>query len=234
MQTICQKCGHGNGLGHLFCVKCGAKLELTHVDEDIEDDQITRSRLSVIKLLLLVILVSVLVVIGLCAWPQQAFDADKIGEGLPGRIENTMIALHMVATRPSGTITPPAFRQVDINAWFSTAVYGTHVKAISLQCKRDKAVFRVVYTLGPYRIWEIDIPQVAYSMDVVGMAEKGDLKFSSARIGHMPLPGGTGKFIGKHVMKSLKSMDREKKIFDNMSEIKIEDGQITFTVTGRQ
>ena len=30
-QGICIKCGHGNMLGHVFCVKCGAKLDMTRV-----------------------------------------------------------------------------------------------------------------------------------------------------------------------------------------------------------
>lgn len=234
MQITCQKCGHGNPMGHLFCVKCSAKLDLSHVDEDLEDDIESQGRGTAVKAFLLLVLIAMLVVVGIAAWPQSAFDAKKLDNGSAGRVENTLIALNMVAQRPSGSITTrPPLDQIDANAWLASANSIANVKSTSVSFKRDRLTFRVVRTIGPYQVWQFQIPRIPYSMDLVGKPEKGTLKIVGAQVGHMPIPGRVAKYITGFVRKTLTGMSREKTIFDSLSEIKIDDGQLIVTVTGR-
>lgn len=235
MQTICQKCGHGNLLGHLFCVQCGAKLDLSHVDEDMEDAATTQGHATILKVFLLIVLIVLLVGIGLAAWPQAAFDEKKLDNGSAGRVENTLIALEMVAQRPSGSLTTrPPIEQIDANAWLASAITSDRVKSMSVSFKRDRVTFRAVYTLGPYSLWIIETPRVPYSMEIAGKPEKGTLAVAGAQIGHLPLPGRAAQLVTSLMGKTLTGMSREKRIFERMSEIKVDEGQLTVTVTGKQ
>ncbi len=234
MQTICQKCGHGNLLGHLFCVKCGVKLDLSHVDEDMEDEVSSTSRATAIKSILMLIVILLVAVLGVAGWPQRAFDDGKLDNGTPSRIENALVALNMVAGRPNTTLTTtPPIEQLDANAWLASANSSENIRSVSVSFKRNRLVYRTCLVLKSYEVWVVVTPKIPLTIDLVCKPENNSLKVAGAQVGHLPIPGPLAKYVAALVRKTFRASSREKTVFEGISEIKIDEGQLSVTVTGK-
>lgn len=234
MYIKCPKCGHQNDLGHLFCTKCSAKLDLSHVQDDIEDESQSQHVKAFFQVILLIVMVIMSVIGGLAGWPAKPFALKKGESGTSGGIETQLMALQLVSGRPGETITTyPSFEQKDVNTWLAKVQdKPKNLRAMSLLLQKDKVIFRATRVLGPYSLSVLETPKIPFSFEVTMKPAKGTLAVTSAKIGHLPMPGPAKKLVLMLIEPVIKGLDREKAIYKHITEINVEDGKITVTVTG--
>ena len=234
MRIMCQKCDHLNELGHLFCTKCGTKLDLRHMAYDMEDEEDLEDNGSTWKAVGLAVLVIFLVIVGITVWPSGPYDADRSNEGVASRIETSLSTLQLVGDRPGSEYTTiPAGEQKDANAWLANAVHKQKgISSMSIQFKDDMICFRVNRLLGPYSLSVMATPGIHCSYEINLKPDGDKLKVAGARIGHLPLPGPAGRLVIPWFTSLFQPLSREQMIYKQLTGIKVEDGKLSLTVSG--
>ena len=121
MKTYCQVCGYPNDLGHLFCMKCGGKLDLSNIRDEIDGEHQSESvkgRLFIVGVVLIVIVVVLLVA---ALWPSKPFKREGATGGRRELAEGAMSRLQSMAETTREPYTNEPVREVDINAWLAMA-----------------------------------------------------------------------------------------------------------------
>lgn len=233
MKTLCQKCGTGNELGHLFCVSCGAKLELSNIGEDIERDGAALQRRAVLKVLWIPPVAIILAIVGIIAWPHRPYPSISGQPGNRMRVDEMFTVLHKVAQRPSGSLRyRPAPTQDDLNAWLATKCPEAGVRSMTLQLGDNCYSARVIDTAGPFKIRKYTIPPLKYSYEISGTIENGlAIKTTGGKIGHLPLFGPALTKLEKRIGDLLARDERILPVLAKTSRIQIDDGALEITVT---
>ena len=236
MKTVCRECDHPNDLGRLFCTECGAKLDMTAVNEDIERAQEATQRRASLKLLLIPIIGICIGLVGLCAWSGKRFVSEESSDGKESTVETIVWALSQITRRESGStiVSRPPFRERDVNAWLGNMAMRKPVASISVKFVKGKATLRVTDSVGPFSLMggKMKLPAITFSYDVIARPKNGDINVTMGRFGHCPLVGPLKHIVVAQAAKLFTDRALEKTIVAYATEIDAQDGEITVTVTG--
>lgn len=225
----CSNCGTENALGKVFCAQCGAKLDLSAINEEEIEDMGQASRLlSYWPIYILVVVVVVVGLAGLSLWPPSK----PLGEAGPrssaGFVKGQLTVMKNIA---KGHEIRSAFSEKQVNAYMSDyTVKRLSLKSFSVDIEGDTMKARLVRTMGPWGIADYKYP-VSFSLEVECTAPDGGLVVGKGTIGHLPLPGPLGTVAGSLMRSALKDAD-EWKSLKNVKEVSIEDGRITLRASG--
>ncbi|OGV58850.1 MAG: hypothetical protein A2283_00700 [Lentisphaerae bacterium RIFOXYA12_FULL_48_11] len=222
---ICAKCGTDNQLGRVFCMSCGAKLDLTHMSNQmlVKSNEESWLRANWPKLVFIPLFLLVVALVGLVMWPVN----ELIGAGgtsAGGRkIEGQIASLERLKAgqRFSYSVT-----EQDLNG-YCTEVLAKKSKINSMSVKMFKGllVTRMMNVYYEIKVEKVKVP-IALSVEVKYVPEGARLKAARASIGHLPLPGPLArigdKFISKIVMSEPKNAN-----LSCVEDIKIEDGKMS-------
>gem|GEM_PF-1391139 len=239
MKTVCQKCGHANDLGHVFCMKCGTKMDLTRMDETIEVENKSAQIGSVFNVLGIILAIAAVVMLVMGLWPNRPFVPDKkeqLGrrtqiEGLVGNLSQ-MIAVGIRDTNNIVRIMEP-----DANAWLEELAKKAQIASLTTRFEKGKCVFRTVRQLGPFPVAQgkITLPALKFSYDVFLGQGSNCVAVTGARVGHLPLPGPTKRPILKLAAKPFEKLTKEQNVYAKITRASVEDGRIDVSVgTGKQ
>jgi hypothetical protein len=232
MKTYCQNCDHPNDLGHLFCVKCGVKLVLENVQEDLELDrriESTKGRLLVVLLVIVVALVGLAV---LAVWPSKASKRDSAVEGHAYVVDAALSRLQVMAEVGAGPLTNQPMKEEDINAWLGQACGRAGVQSMAVSLKPDSCVLHIGFQAGPWALFKRTklLGPFAYSRDFSCGVTSNGLVVTGARVGHLPMVGPLVAVASSRVAGRFKDFSRERFLMSRVVGAKIEDGQITLAV----
>jgi hypothetical protein len=236
MKTVCQKCGVANDLGHLFCVSCATKLELSNIGEDIERDGAASQRRAVLKILWIPPVAIIVALVAIIVWPQRPYASISGQPGSRTRVDEMFTVLHRYAQRPSGSIrTRPALTQDDLNAWLASQCPAAGVHSITLSMANNGYSVRVIDSVGPFKIRDYTIPALKYSYEIAGTIEDGlTIHSTGGKIGHFPLFGPAVTKLDQRIGKILATDQRILPVLEKTTRIQIDDGTLEITVTAAQ
>ena len=235
MKTYCQKCDYPNDLGHMFCIKCGAKLVLESIREDIEMDGMlerTKGRFLYVLLVLVVVLAAVLI---FCFWPYKPFESSSPVSGNLDVVDVSIARLQAVAESSKTPFTNTPLKEEDINAWLAREIERIGAKSVTVKLKPDSCTMRVISQAGPWSVFGSDrkVGPITYSRDFTGGVTSNGLVVTGAKIGHLPMFGPLTRLVAKRSADNFSSFTKEATIMSQVTSIKVEEGQISLVVMSR-
>lgn len=229
---VCSKCGFNNQLGRVFCGQCGSKLELSGITTAAVAEA---HRVSWITMhwgkCLGGVIVIILIIAGFAFWPCT----ERIGEkGTPGgstRVEGQLKSIQNVL-RP-GMTAKYVFKEADINGYFEyrmgQALKDAKVEFITVKCLQGGMLVRVVKPLLNQTAFGLKFnPTMSYDIGCVPVG--GVLIPSKVSQGHLKVVGPVKTSVVKYVYDFLRKQ-KDWAAMDFVTEIKIDEGQVTVTVT---
>lgn len=234
MNIICKQCGHGNALGHIFCMECGTKLDLSNVAEEMERDQQVVNKRAIWKLAWIPPVLLLLALAGLLLWPSNPYKSREQATGQRSRIDTLITAGYRISMMPSTSVAiRPPVKEEDINAWLANNRGYLGVQWVTIELTDGAFSLRVGRKWGPHKIFsgKVKIPAIRYSYEITGKTENSRVNVTAAKFGHLPLFGPLKKPVVNEVSKLLKKLKKEHLVLKNMSDIIIEDGQLSVTLT---
>lgn len=227
--VTCKKCGNENPLGRVFCVKCGTKLDLTHMtSEHVQEIQKTWSD-PLVKYwpkAAGAIVILVIVLVGLAFWPDTELIGKK-GTRLDGhKVVNAMESVHGLRT---GTTTPMAFNEEEINGYFDFfKTKGMNMQSISVLVMDGYVFVRIVRPLQSIPIPKIQFsPVMSYELECHPYG--GMLVVDSIKVGHLSMFGPL-KTSALRTLYAIFSKEPEWANMKYISDIKCAVGKITIQV----
>ena len=211
MKTLCKNCGHGNDLGHLFCTKCSAKLDLVNVNDEIESSVKSESRHTFLYMVLALIVLAMIVLAALMLWPSKKPVSERVPGGRRDIVEAAVSRLEMVAERGVAPYTTPMLTEEDLNTWIAGMSSKFGVKSLNVQLKPGAYKLRVVDTVGPWSLFggNVSIPAITYSYDISGAGAAGGFTVTGSRVGHLKMFGPMTRKVSGHLEKAFKDRKRE-------------------------
>ena len=227
----CAKCGTANEFGHIFCTKCGAKLDMSHVPV-ARGSSIEWARLLVGGLRLAVFLV-VLAGAGLIIWPVTP-------AGKQGGDKDAAAWLAQRAALKDGAQQGQAAKavasEVTLNAYLAaslklaqsndeaTASWKMTLDEVNLALLKELVTVTTVAHVGPISLtWEIcGAPKVTegpFALDV-----------RSGRVGHLQLPRAGAEWLALRMAVLFHRWQPERELLDQLGSMVVEPGQVTFAV----
>lgn len=232
MKIYCQNCDCPNDLGHLFCIKCGAKLVLEDVREEIETDgMIERTKSRFLYLLLaIVVIASMIGVVAL--WAYTPFKRDGAIAGNTDTIDVAISRLQAAAESSKTPFTNEPLKEVDINTWLAAACKRAQAKSLTVRMEPGCCRMRMVFEAGPWKLFKTDksFGPIAYSRDFTCGVTSNGLVFTSAKFGHLPMVGPLLKYAVSSVSDRFGDFSKERMIFSRVTSMTVDDGTATIAV----
>jgi len=235
MKTYCE-CGYPNDLGRLFCVRCGVKLDLTRVREEIGLDQQVESTKNGLYAVALAMVLVAAGLVALLLWPAKPFTGSDAEKGKRDLVDASLNRLQAMAVSGSEPYTHPAMKEQDINAWISSLPARSGFRSMTVKLSPKRCTLRIVGTRGPYSFLlfqkRVNVRAISYSRDVSCGMVSNRFAVTGAKIGHLPMVGPLVQKVADNTLGIFDDMPREKAIVSKITDAKIEDGLITVTVSG--
>ncbi|MEI6972640.1 MAG: hypothetical protein WCL44_14125 [bacterium] len=232
MKIYCQSCDYPNDLGHLFCIKCGAKLVMEHVREDIETDRMverTKSRL----LVLLLAAAAIAIILGVLAlWPHKPFRRDATAAGNLDRVEMAISRLQTAAESSRTPFTNEPVSEADLNKWLAAACGRLNAKSMTIRLDPGLCRMRIVFEAGPWKLFKSEktFGPVAYSREFTCGVTSNGLVVVGAKMGHMPLFGPFLRYSISRTAAKFGDFEKERMILSRVESMTVDDGKITISV----
>ncbi|MBU0677889.1 MAG: hypothetical protein KJ626_07200 [Verrucomicrobia bacterium] len=233
---VCKICGQKNDLARIFCTKCGAKLDLSHVEPAGAGSGSGRRLFRFVRLLVFLGLIAML---GLLLWPVEP--AGRLGTREDARALYEKLR-YVASEIKSGRAVTETASEVEINSYLAEIITriderpaGQQAPALSLdlqeiniQIKPEAVVVlvsakRKMVTLS-YEISGIPVGGVgSFAIDAVGV-----------RMGHLPLPAFLRGRIIARIATIFRARDEvEKPVLDAADRFELNDGRITLIIESR-
>jgi hypothetical protein len=224
--VLCKKCGNENPLGRVFCVKCGTKLDLTHMtSEHVQEIQKTWAD-PLVKYwpkAVGAIVVLVLALVGLAFWPNSELIGKKGTRADGHKVENAMASFRNLRT---GSPTTMVFTEEEINGYFDFfKVKGMSIQSITVSVMDGCVFVRIVKPLQSIPIPKFQIsPVMSYELQC--MPSGGVLVPVNVKVGHLSMVGP----LKTSALRTLYAMFSKEPEWANMKficDIKCAAGKIT-------
>jgi hypothetical protein len=224
--VTCKKCGNENPLGRVFCVKCGTKLDLTHMtSEHVQEIQKTWSD-PLVKYwpkAAAAIVVLCLVLVGLAFWPDSELIGKK-GTRLDGhKVESAMASVKTMRTGATATM---SFSEEEINGYFDFfKTKGMALQSVSVSVMDGYVFVRIVRPLQSIPIPKFHVsPIISYELQCQPYG--GQLVVASIKVGHLSMFGPL-KTSAKRTVYTMLSREPEWANMKFISDIKCVPGRMT-------
>jgi len=224
---ICDNCGKDNDLGRVFCDQCGTKLDLKGLDSE-KMAHLHRVSWLVrhLKKLVLLLVLAVVALALIAAWPQTAPIGDK-GTVIGGRRVDAQVGV--IRNLGEGRSVTVALAEKDINGYLSYT-RGNVLKPDSVSLATEDGYFavRVVRLLGTFRVGAFTIaPRMSWDLFCVPV--EGRVVVRKAWLGHLKLPGPARNQAAKSVA-GVFSDQREWAYRTRLSRIEVKRGTVSLFV----
>lgn len=219
----CPSCGNDNEFGRVFCTKCGAKLDLSQMNNNqIEDLGKKSATMSYWPVAVLAVIIIAIALVGLALWGR----IDTLGQdGVRSESRIIKNQLAMFRRLGNGQTMGAVFSEKQINSYLLVyKVQQLKLESFSVSVVPEALNIRLVHKYGPYGIGTFQ-KQIYVSLDLECVAEGNNLVVKSGAIGHMPLPGPLAVIPQKMVWGSV-SASEEWGFFEALKEISLEEGRI--------
>jgi len=225
---VCGKCGNQNQLGRVFCSSCGAKLDTNAMTSQAVTEMAKQNFIQKYwKIMVISLVAIILIIMGLSFWPQSAPIGDA---GKPAGIQRTKALLDAARTAKAGTKVGPVFKEAELNAYFGAKAKEWGLKSLSVDLKPYDMHVRMIKPLfNAVTMFGMKFePTISYDVHF-GSSQQYVFPRSASK-GHLPMMtkrGIANKFI------ALAMSQKEWEGVRKATDVKIEDGQITLTITGQ-
>jgi hypothetical protein len=227
--VTCKKCGNENPLGRVFCVKCGTKLDLTHMtSEHVQEIQKTWSD-PLVKYwpkAAAAIVVLCLVLVGLAFWPDSELIGKKGNRQEGKKVETAMTSIKSMKT---GATTTMAFTEEEINGYFDFfKTKGMGMQSVSVSVMDGYVFVRIVKPLQSIPIPKFQVsPVMSYELQCVPSG--GQLWPASVKVGHLSMFGPLKTSAWRSVY-GIFAKELEWANMNSISDVKCAAGKITIQV----
>lgn len=230
----CTQCGFDNSLGHLYCTKCEARLNLGRitVESFLNSGKHGDYRRKILQYLLLVIIACFV----LALWPVQP-DAAKISGYEFGKARNKLTQL-----QKGVAASPVEFSEKEVNLLFNYLIQEINrrpdlktgpvsIYAGQVIIKPRTLTIYLSYQVGPWIFDPVTIGPFWLTYKVTGRPEQGPdgTRFAALNgaIGHLPLPV-LGRNLGMTQLKRIFLPFKNARVFLSSLEItEMKKGSIT-------
>lgn len=221
----CKSCGKSNDLNRMFCIKCGAKLDLSDV-KNMMNRQGSGGILA--RLVRMVVVAGLLGVLGLMVWPMDF--TGQAGTPADIRLYEAKRDRVLGAVR-SGLPFTQVVTEAEINAYLDSilkgnaraqepAMFEVRMSSAGFRFTAGQAVFFTEMNRGPIRVTCV--------LELVpGTGVRGEaMKVVRAQLGHLPLPAWAAALVSKRVAHVFSGMEAEWAILREATEVKVVDGKL--------
>ncbi len=233
VHVTCPQCKKQVPFGKLFCVYCGAKLELT-------PDRISRSMNAgeifggLKKWIIRLISLSVFaVIIGVFIWPLPP-QGQAGGPAQAAACEQRLAAAH--ARTLNGIVFTETFPEDEANAWLKDKVAhlanagagaGFVLSEVNLAFRPGRIIVNTRMTLSKINIsYEIELKPV--------ISPRGfEYTLESVRVGHVPMPEFTREFFAGRALHVFSELRNEDDLLKRMKQLDVIDRQVRVSNQGR-
>lgn len=224
MKITCTSCAHENDLGRVFCVECGARLDLSNTSVTaMKEQQRASSRIRPVRIVIPAILVLALVLLGLAAWPAAPVGAPA-AEGGSQRVDQSLAALRDgLAT--ADTLAAP-FVEADLNKWLEVRSRRRRLPPATVDLQPDRVVLHLAMGAGPYTLGSVTVGPFPYTVRLTARPDGGSLRPGRVTVGHLPCPGPAAQAVRRLTDPAVAALVREARLPDRISAIRIAEDQV--------
>lgn len=240
---VCQKCGHDNELGRIFCHGCGTKLDLDSMapPKVLKTKNWRRGPWGVLRRILDVVILLAVATMGYLLWQVAEVPTTQLDNAMMVVLDNKRMDLDMAeATGKARTI---VLTGGEVNAFFAGLGFGKgDGKGFELVPQRIQA------TLGEGRVTVVLVDKLQFgssfskelSFTFIGrpVVRGGEFRWepTGGALGKLPLhpqlvsvTGFTEQLLGG----ALRTLTHEKQLLDKLQSIVVEPGKVTLKSAGR-
>jgi hypothetical protein len=229
--VICGACGNKNPIGRIFCVHCGAKLDLDR------SRKAARSSGGLIRALnrgiRFLVAAALLIAIIMALRP-------AVPTGSDGTLQDAQRLRQKLGLLKGAALDGRAISQnlseLEINGYLAELV--TQVQ----QAESDRyRLRRINMAMGSGRIVVLlatSIGPMALTYELTGTPSRGaDRRFAFAlhrvRLGHLPMPGAMGNWLAGRAYSVFSRMEDERDLLDRMDAIEVGQGELAVRTRGQ-
>ncbi len=226
---LCHQCGHSNPTSRVFCAKCGAKLDIAHVEykSSVVLPAIFKTILKFVRAAVTLVLLGS---IGLMLWPMSPPGAPPIPNPDAARRMQAQIE-QMLRRAAEGQSFRAVLPAAEANTYLATLLGQTPgaqrsegfrmgLRTLHLTFHQQDVTVLAVATFGPAAI--------SYELKGVPRVLDGGFRFEvrAARIGHLPILRLGWPLLAGHVGNVFSRLDREKDLLNRLDRIDVEPGKV--------
>ena len=233
VHVTCSQCKKQVPFGKLFCVYCGAKLEMT-------PDTMSRSMNAgevmgglkkwIVRLISLAVFAAV---IGVFIWPLPP----QGKTGGPAQAAACEQRLETARARTlNGVVFLETFSEDEANAWLkdkvarlgnASAGAGFMLSEVNLAFRPNKIIVNTRMTLS-----KIDI---SYEIELKpSLSPRGfEYTIDSVRVGHVPMPAFANEYLAGRALHVFSELRSEEDLLRRMKQLEISDRQVRISNQGR-
>lgn len=226
---ICKKCGTQNPLGRVFCQSCGTKLDLSAMSTDVVSEAVKVNWFVKHWTKFAILLVAILLIpVFLSLWSVQGAIGEK---GVRVKAKDAVERnLTLVTGLRAGQRVGPEFTEADINGYFENFENEKlKIDGFSVSIKKGLITARLLKSFFKIKAGEYIVP-IGFSYEVSCVPSSGRLLVGEARLGHLPLVGGTKSIASGAILKTLAADERWAPLSKDIEDIKLVDGKITVVI----
>lgn len=224
-KVICEQCGHLNNLNQVFCAECGAKLDLSKV----QDGEVVTERSGPplpVRITTTVIRVLLALVLVLFLWPVSP-KGQRGGSFHADALKAALVQLRDAEnTGAAATVS-----ESDVNGYLMKRLVGSAPSHGALKLREVNVTFTarnvivlVVAGWGP-------VPLTYEVQGVPSPADFASFEVQHARFGHFPMVGPARSMVARRVGRVFASLSTEREVLENLSELELEEGKVSVAVT---
>jgi hypothetical protein len=235
----CSQCKTRNELKSLFCVECGAKLDMKSVrlDRFSSESGVGSGILRVVlKLVRNILLLAILAAIGLMAWPPSP-KGEVGGDVLAWECGNKLARLQEACKRGIGM--QSIFEEAEMNAYLAQMIGDEGIpgeEGATSQLANLSDLVLTLYEDTVEVVTTMKLGPVPLSYVVEGRPSvEGDafvFEIVRASVGHLPMPGPISNFVGGKTSRVFSGMEAEMFILNHLSEVEMKARRIRVTTGG--
>jgi len=233
-EVICAKCGQGNVLGHMFCAKCGARLDMSRMSAS----QLQRgggfrlpSLALVIRLLLAAAVVALVVAVIWPTEPRGARGLDTDARQYKEQRAELDRCLH------AGQAGKAEFTEPEVNAYLAGVLRNeaaSNQTALAFWQMHDPA-YNLAFGADAITVhWSAALGPLTITYEITGEPRVGEgpfwLQVKSGRWGHLTLPRGAARWMATRMAACFNRWQTEHTLLDHAGALEVQQGRLTLTV----
>lgn len=224
----CGRCGHGNDLAHVFCLKCGAKLDFSHIQIHAAARPGASWGARLVFLLRILVFVVMVSCLGLVFWPTSPSGA--AGDGREGLLFSAKLNRLEQAAMNAQPITETA-SEAELNGYLlevlrrnpqisQSSGMTMGIEALNLRLRPDGFLLYVGAR------WSM----IPLTYEIRGMPRVNGRQFTveilPSRWGHLPLPKSASSWLADRVGALFAQLSRERALLDRLNRMDLEPGMV--------
>lgn len=231
--VTCGSCGHRNPMGRLYCMSCGAKLEVTEKSVSVTGAAAQRGR-NVLRGLRLLITLGLLVVLVQLMRPVQPraevgsrSEANILGRKLTVLQDALMEHRARTELLPESEINAYLFEILQRSDPSRRSWLGLNLQTVQIRLVEGKALVLLSAGQGAW--------QITQEINVTPVRSDGGwtCEVTAMRIGHLPLPRSLAKGLAARSGQVFGGLSREAEVLKRMNELRLSQGVVEAITAGR-